>query len=326
MTRLKASILVTLVLLSGAGLNAQQTAQKLIRETSYLLYLPQGYAADTAKKWPLVMFLHGSGERGSDVQQVKKHGPPMLADQGKQFPFILISPQAPEGSGWQKDALKDLLADVQKKYRVDADRVYLTGLSMGGYGTWDLAMSEPWLFAAIAPICGGGDASKAWRLKNVPVWCFHGGKDYVVPLSASQVMVDAVKPFNPGVKFTVYPEVGHDSWIPAYNNDSLYTWLLSHKRYQHQHVQVPVAAAVLKSYEGAYAGQGTDTVTIAFIDGKLMARPPKGNMELKPSSETVFFFNEKAFDYVEFIRKPDGSVNEFMLMTDKRVPFRRIKK
>ncbi len=323
MNRIKETVLIALVLLLAAHVNAQQTVQKFIRETPYLLYLPQQYDANPSKTWPLLMFLHGSGERGTDVQKVKQHGPPMLIEKGKQFPFIVISPQAPEGRGWDADVLRELLADVQKKYRVDDDRIYLTGLSMGGYGTWDLATSSPQLFAAIAPICGGGDASKAWRLKNVPVWCFHGAKDYVVPLDASQRMIDAVKPLNKNVKFTIYPETGHDSWVEAYNNDSLYTWLLSQKRYHHQ--QVPVAENVLKTYEGTYAGQHTDTVTITLVEGKLVAGPRKGKIELKPSADNVFFIEEKAFDYVEFTRKPDGTVTEFVLVGERRQPFKKIK-
>lgn len=318
LTMLKQLLLLTAAILTfTVHSKAQQTVQKFIRETPYLVYLPQGYTADSTKNWPLLIFLHGSGESGNDIEKVKKHGPPKLIEGGKQFPFIVVSPQANSGRGWQTDVLEGMIADIRKKYRVDNDRVYLTGLSMGGFGSWNLATSSPQLFAAIAPICGGGDADKAWRLRNVPVWCFHGAKDNVVPLSASQTMVDAVKPLNPGVKFTIYPDAGHDSWTEAYNNDSLYTWLLAQKRFQYK--QVPVAEAQLKKYEGTYVGMNNDTVRITLESGKLVASPPKGRIEIKPASETIFYINENAFDYVEF------NSTGFVVAGDKKQPYKRIK-
>ena len=124
-----------------------------------------------------------------------------------------------------------LIEDLEKNYRVDPHRIYVTGLSMGGYGTWDLATKYPGKFAAIAPICGGG---KAWlaarKLNHLPIWVFHGAKDQAVPFAESQEMVDALRnQGNTAVKFTVYPEAGHDSWTESYDNQDLYTWLLSTK-------------------------------------------------------------------------------------------------
>ena len=116
---------------------AQQTAEKFVQETQYLLYLPDGYLNDTIKKWPLLIFLHGSGESGIELNKVKVNGPPELIEQGKKFPFIVVSPQAPPNTGWKAEVLKGMLDDLKRKYRVDKDRVYLTGLSMGGFGTWD---------------------------------------------------------------------------------------------------------------------------------------------------------------------------------------------
>lgn len=197
---------------------------------NYLLYLPAEYEKDTAKRWPLMLFLHGSGESGSDVEKVKVHGPPKLLAAGKQFPFIVVSPQAPRAGGWDNLALLTLLDEIGEKYRVDPDRVYLTGLSMGGFGTWSLASEFPERFAAIAPICGGGNPRSARRLRNMPTWVFHGAKDPTVPLSQSQMMVDALKALGSDVKFTVYPEAGHDSWTETYNNPELYEWFLSQKR------------------------------------------------------------------------------------------------
>lgn len=197
-------------------------------EFKYLLSLPQGYETGD-ERWPLLVFLHGSGERGSDLDLVKKHGPPKLIAEGKQFPFIVLSPQAAR-RGWEPYSLNALIEDVMRKYRVDKDRVYLTGLSMGGYGTWLLAATFPDKFAAIAPICGGGDPADAGRLKDLPVWVFHGAKDDAVPIQRSEEMVDALKEAgSKSVKFTVYPEAGHDSWTDTYNDPELYHWLLMHR-------------------------------------------------------------------------------------------------
>ena len=197
----------------------------------YLLFLPEGYG-DGDKKWPLILFLHGAGESGDDLAKVKIHGPPKIVETKHDLPFIVVSPQSP-GRGWNVDALKGLLDEVLTDYRVDRNRVYLTGLSMGGFGTWSLAAAYPDTFAAIAPICGGGNPSEAKRLKDLPIWVFHGAKDPVVPLARSQDMVDALKAAGAAeknLKFTVYPEAGHDSWTETYNNPELYEWFLSHQR------------------------------------------------------------------------------------------------
>jgi predicted peptidase len=196
----------------------------------YLLYLPAGYDPKADKGWPLVLFLHGAGESGKDLGKVKIHGPPKLVAQGKEFPFVLVSPQSP-GFGWDVDALKALVDEIKHDYRVDPDRVYVTGLSMGGFGTWALAAAYPKEFAAIAPICGGGETITARKIKHIPAWVFHGGKDPVVPLKRSQEMVDALKKAGGDVRITVYPDAGHDSWTETYNNPELYEWLLRQRRH-----------------------------------------------------------------------------------------------
>jgi len=208
-------------------------------QANYLLFLPNGYDAKAPKRWPLILFLHGSGERGTNIWKVATHGPPKNVTGQPGFPFILVSPQCPEHQIWSKEVLLALLDDVTKKYAVDANRVYLTGLSMGGYGTWDLGLACPEKFAAIAPICGGGELismivasrEKTQALKTLGVWAFHGGKDPVVPLAESQRMVEALKKLGvPDVKLTVYPDAGHNSWTEAYKDPALYQWFLEHQR------------------------------------------------------------------------------------------------
>jgi len=196
----------------------------------YLVHLPPGADRPQARRFPTILFLHGAGERGDDLSLVEVHGPPKLVKTRPDFPFIVISPQCPAGTWWSVPALDDLLNDVVKKYPIDPDRIYLTGLSMGGFGTWALATEYPDRFAAIVPICGGGDPRDAARLRDLPVWAFHGAKDSVVPLEASQEMVDALRKLGGRVRFTVYPEAGHDSWTAAYASGELYEWLLQQRR------------------------------------------------------------------------------------------------
>jgi predicted peptidase len=194
----------------------------------YLLSLPADYNS-SKKAWPLVLFLHGSGESGTDLEKVKIHGPPKIVEAKGPFPFILVSPQS-SGRGWNPDVLNALLDSVIKEYRVDKDRIYLTGLSMGGFGTWTLAATHPERFAAIAPICGGGNAEDAPKLAKLPIWVFHGAKDPTVPVRRSEEMVNALKAAGGHPKFTVYPDAGHDSWTATYDNPEFYQWLLEQKR------------------------------------------------------------------------------------------------
>jgi len=208
-------------------------------ELNYLLFVPKGYEARSEKRWPLLLFLHGIGERGTDVSKVATHGPPKYVKDHPDFPFILVSPQCPDGQLWSNDTLLALLDEITANYAVDTHRVYLTGLSMGGYGAWNLGLSYPERFAALAPICGGGDMitlfvsnnDKPKALKSLAVWAFHGAKDPVVPVQESQRMVDMLKKAGgQEVKLTIYPEAQHDSWTETYNNPELYNWLLQHKR------------------------------------------------------------------------------------------------
>lgn len=194
----------------------------------YLVYLPDGY--EDGEAWPLVVFLHGAGERGYDLEKVKIHGPAKRIEAGHRFPFILVAPQNPPDDWWTKDLLDGVMADVLDKYAVDRSRIYLTGLSMGGYGTWEYAIRHPDLFAAIAPICGGGNLRTVCRIKDVPVWTFHGALDTVIPISESIQMVNALRTCGGDVTFTVYPNAGHDSWTETYASEEFYEWLLSHQR------------------------------------------------------------------------------------------------
>jgi len=194
----------------------------------YLLYLPKDY--DQAKPTPLMLFLHGAGERGTNLDKVKIHGPPKLIEAGKEFPCIVVSPQCPSDQWWQPLELIALLDDVSSKYNVDPERIYVTGLSMGGFGTWQLASYAPRKFAALAPICGGGEGYWAKQIAHIPTWIFHGDKDGAVPIARSDAMVAALKKAGAEPKYTVYTGVGHDSWTATYDDPKFYEWLFAQKR------------------------------------------------------------------------------------------------
>lgn len=217
-----------------SGDQKAQAFEKTITKTlscKYLLFLPEDYGKEQ-KRWPLMLFLHGAGERGDDLEKVKKHGPPKIVQTKKDFPFIVVSPQCPEEQWWttKTEVLINLLDDITARYDVDTERIYLTGLSMGGYGSWALASEYPDRFAAVVPICGGGNRMMSLTLKDVPIWAFHGAKDSVVPLKESQELVDAINARGGNARLTVYPDANHDSWTQTYDNPKLYDWLLEHRR------------------------------------------------------------------------------------------------
>lgn len=198
----------------------------------YLLYLPPEYGNDPAQRWPLILYLHGAGGRGDDPELVKLNGIPHNLETGNDIPFIVVSPQCPADSHWtlHVEALNALLTDVVTHYRIDEARIYLTGMSLGGAGTWMLAGAYPERFAAIAPISSRIVPLPLLRLKNLPIWVFHGDADDVMPVSETHRTVDALKAIGANVKLTIYPGVGHDTWRQTYNNPELYEWFLSHKR------------------------------------------------------------------------------------------------
>ncbi|HEV8578692.1 MAG TPA: PHB depolymerase family esterase [Thermoanaerobaculia bacterium] len=194
----------------------------------YLLYLPDGYD-DAGKTWPLVLFLHGSGERGPELDHLAQQGLPKLTAK-RSFPFILVAPQVPAGEVWSTDVLTALLDDLQSRLRIDPDRVYLTGLSMGAFGAWDLAISAPDRFAALVVISGGGNPVEVCRLKDVPVWIVHGRKDDVIPVSWAEELGRRLERCSGRVKVTIYPDAGHDAWSRTYEDPAFYDWLMAQRR------------------------------------------------------------------------------------------------
>ena len=220
-----------------------QTRQSIqcVTTLHYWLHLPEGYAqggpTGSRGSWPLLIFLHGAGERGDDLERVKLHGIPRVVDEGMDLPMVAASPQCPADSWWSLElrALDALLDALLADYQIDPRRIYLTGLSMGGFGTWSWALRRPSVFAALAPICGGLDGPPSAvrmveRLKDVPIWAFHGARDPVVPLEAQTRPVEELRRLGGPARLTVYPEAEHDSWTVTYGNPELYAWMLAQSR------------------------------------------------------------------------------------------------
>jgi predicted peptidase len=214
----------------------------------YRLLKPYQYSF--GKKYPLVIFLHGAGERGDDNLVTLKHGAKDFADEArrKEFPAYVLVPQCPKDKKWSEvdwskassslpdqasdsmQLLKELVDEMVENAGVDTERIYITGLSMGGYGTWDAIARYPNFFAAAAPICGGGDPKTVERFRNLPIWCFHGAKDPVVKVIRSQEMIEALKKVGGNPRYTEYPDLQHDSWTVTYKNPEFYTWLFAQRK------------------------------------------------------------------------------------------------
>jgi predicted peptidase len=204
---------------------------------NYLLALPRAYTANALKQFPLILSLHGVGERGDDLEKIKLHGLPQFLETQDDFPFIVIAPQCPAGSDWaiEIDALVALLEESKRVYHIDESRVYLTGLSMGGRGALHLAALQPHRFAACVPICPSRPdilkhSERVAQVKSIPMWFFHGAQDPVVPVEQSVRLVDELRTIGAQVQLTIYPDARHNVWQRAYANPELYVWLLEQKR------------------------------------------------------------------------------------------------
>lgn len=203
----------------------------------YLIHLPPDYAKRPQDKFPIILFLHGSGECGAGSEELPrvKHGNlASIADSPQGLPgglpFIVVSPQCPVHSGWSPYELERLMEEIDSKFRVDPDREYLTGLSLGGYGTWDTAIAFPHRWAAIAPIAGAGDPNDIGRIKDIPCWIFHGAKDRVIPVEEAHRMFSALVKIGGRAKLTIEPQAGHNSWSQPYHDPAFYAWLVQQRK------------------------------------------------------------------------------------------------
>ena len=202
-----------------------------------MTYFPYNYKSEELKNYPVIFFLHGASLRGDDINKIKKYGIPKLIDEGKDFDFIAISPQCPSGLTWaSEDWFLKTFEDVKTRYHIDTNRVYLTGMSLGGEGTWYIAEKFPDIFAAVAPVCGRTSNIKSiikdvHKLSQLPIWIFHGEKDKIYLVSESDEIYKVLIKINKDVKYTRYPDLGHgETHDTTYKNDELYHWFLEHKK------------------------------------------------------------------------------------------------
>jgi predicted peptidase len=203
-----------------------------IEKLPYYLYYPENYKKEKEKEFPILLFLHGGGESGDSLVEIKRNGPPKLIVEGKKFPFLILAPQNPyQKKWWNTRAVNQLLDSIVENNRIDKKRIYLTGLSRGGGAAWEMAVQYPEKFAAMAVVCGMTPVPYAsWIDKNMPIWVFHGTEDRSIPISESETMVSKLKEMGHDIKFTKYEGVGHNSWIQAYRTEELYLWLMKHRK------------------------------------------------------------------------------------------------
>jgi predicted peptidase len=254
-TRLHGLSLMALLALAGTGLSQDLYEARVFtpakdRQLKYRLMLPKDYSFTGTETYPLVLFLHGAGERGDDNSKQLVHGTKEFAkDENRaKYPCFVVVPQCPDGKKWVEvdwtldshkqpeeesvslELTRGLLANLQKVFRIDPKRIYVTGLSMGGFGTWDMITRTPDEFAAAVPICAGADETLAGRVAKLPIWAFHGDKDGVVKVERSRRMIAAIEKAGGTPKYTEYPGVGHDSWTQTYANPEVLAWMFAQKR------------------------------------------------------------------------------------------------
>ncbi len=233
---------LTMLLLATMGVQAEKPVEtgflnRVYKADSvtmpYVVYVPRDYTP--TKKYPVILFLHGAGERGNDgIRQTQVGIGSAIRSYPDRFPCLVVMPQCPADRWWRGEELEaayGCLQQTMKEFSCDPQRVYLTGLSMGGFGSWEMVVKYPDTFAAAIPICGRGDTSQAEKIKHVPIWVFHGDADNLVPVAFSREMVDALKKVGSTVvKYTELPGIGHNSWDPAYSSAEVMKWLLEQKK------------------------------------------------------------------------------------------------
>lgn len=218
---------VFLVFLAAGAFQYQVLATNTLKRVKYpyLLHVPEDYAKYPDKKWPVIFYLHGRHASGKNLKSIQRYGLPYYLAKGKKLDFIVVSPQCPWGKNWATDNWFDPVYDeVASKLNLDENRVYLIGMSMGGFGTWELANRMPDRFAAISPMCGGAKTEWADRLSKIPTWVFHGTADRQIPISRSEVMVRALEARHANIKFSRLKNQGHDI-SKEFDDDELYRWL-----------------------------------------------------------------------------------------------------
>lgn len=226
----------------------------------YLVHIPK--EVPSSGKYPLLLFLHGAGSRGNDIQLVGTNNPLRFAPNTENFPFLLVAPQCPAGAKWNEDVLLQVLDEIEKKYPIDREREYVTGLSMGGNAVWKLIQRAPDRFAAAAPVCGWGDSTNVCLLKYTPVWAFHGKEDKTISCQKSIEMINALNHSGGLGKLSIYKNVAHNSWGNTYAEKALYEWFLQQKRIGKE---ITINKKNQKKYVGTYPYKGNGNAFDTFV-------------------------------------------------------------
>ncbi len=320
----------------------------------FQVYLPEEYRRDDHKQWPIILFLHGRGERGSEGMWQTQIGLPLqVRDHPERWPFVIVMPQCTYRNFWTDPEMLDMaMAELNQEtaeFKADPARTYLTGLSMGGYGAWELAKSYPRRWAAIAIASGGvfwSYAPERWQesatlpndyaraVGRTPVWMFHGSEDNVVPERESELMFSALKANGGHVKLWVYQGLHHDSWTRAYNEPELPKWLLAHRmeppsemqQYAERQVMtmhpsaVKLAAAALDAIAGEYRDAAGHLAATLFRQGdQLYEKDPHGEIsELEAESSNTFFYPQGGvWTRLLVERDTDGRVTGLVYRDDR---------
>jgi predicted esterase len=283
--KLKFTIVILMFSIGMSVSRAQQQEKSMALYIHYLLYVPKDMPASGL--YPLMLYLHGSGQRGNNLNLLKIVGPPSFLDEKSDFPFIVVSPQCPANRNWDTDNLLDLLDHIEATLPIDKNKIYVTGLSMGGFGTWSLAQAAPERFAAIAPICGGGNLESICVMRDVPVWAFHGKLDTNVPYEESERLIKKLKEFGSDARLTLYPDAGHDAWTETYENQELYDWLLSKSKNGNLENN---DEQILKSYVGRYKYSDEEIMEVTYEYKYLYINSSLANAKLllTPITNTKF--------------------------------------
>jgi hypothetical protein len=318
-TIIKFSFMIIL-LINISPVNSQQIEQHSSIKTDYLIYFPPNYNVDQNEKWPLMIYLHGAGLREYSMAGLKDDYMPWHLEHDKILPFIVVSPLG-NTNGWDITILNFLLENLIQKYKVNENKIYLMGHSMGGFGTWNWAIMNPEKFAAIVPVSGCSnsiDILSAWKLRNMPIWVFHGQNDKIVDIHCNIEMVNELNKFSKKVKFCIYPDRGHDTWEPTFSNDEMYKWLLEQDMRNNKPVPIKLDNEIYIKYSGKYL-LNKDTLTIGYDGEKLFLQPSVNEkVTLIPETEISFSIEGSPFIGIMF-QKDDNVIKGFFILEKSKM-------
>ncbi len=323
----RAMALIFCSVLCRAG--AQSIEKQLEIRTDFLIYTPKGYQEGPDRKWPLLINLHGA-DRNVDIENIHHAYLPYLIDSGKELPMVVVNPVCNKRR-WNVDELDHMLDEILERYNVDPDRVYLSGFSMGGYGTWDWVFQDPGRFAAISPIAGcayPSDLERAWRVRNVPIWIIHGERDTTVEIGCSHEAVEALDRYGADVRTTFHPDMGHELeeiWGGTLTDDDWYGWLLAQDRGYNKARGIPLDRKMQGRYVGTYRAIGEQGARIEIFrrKGRLHARLGKAEHPIHAESGTLFAVGEDPALALEF-RMERGKVVGLDFLGMERIFLQRI--